>query len=276
MLLTILAAGAATCLGMKIHDKYEETCTDKQLELWRIESDCDEIVEESKRLIKVTKTLYTKQFNALEKVRDDVYDTTFKKFKDVAGKIVNVEFNSDLAESNKFASNLESITVQMPEIDVPSIEYEWDGAHIFAMAVLSPVGMALAKLGELDKAVNKAELELSQLEYEYEQIKTECAKVKSIYLLTATLRLTILNFQCLADNAIKSLEEITTQSGYDFTKYTQEEKEHVFLTFKFVEAVNKLVNMQVINKNGNINRKLKHFIEVTSSEVKRLTAESTL
>ena len=59
------------------------------------------------------------------------------------------------------------------------------------------------------------------------------------------------------------------QAGTNFSKYTEGEKEQLWITFKLIDAINKLLNMEIVGPNGGVSTKYRKYVGELTTELLR-------
>lgn len=272
MLLTTLAAivggglFAATTVGMHMNNE------DARKEIRSIRKDAEEKIESSKEMLSRAKQKCNSSLTLLNKRKKDIYDTTFKTFTENAKKITNIDFNDRVNAVNK----IESINIQTKQVTRYSLEPS-DSALGNAMDFIAGIGLGggwglgheLHQSFELDKIKAKTKAEAEKINLEYELVRKECVKLNSITGLVKTTISTVDTLKKLADKAVAEMLINIEQAGTNFSKYTESVKEQLWITFKLIDAINKLLNMEIVGPNGGVSTKYRKYVGELTTELLR-------
>lgn len=265
MIIGLLAAVSGAALTAFIADGGRLSNIEQEQEINSIRSEIDSRTKKINNYIEKTKNDNKSAFSKLQRIRKSVYDTTFADFTAEASKIVNVDFNQEIQKIKNIKKK--DLTVSDHYFSTPSSAIT-GGAGVF-LSVMSPGISLCSQLSysfKLDKIKASAEMELAELDADIEVVKKECAKIRSITRLALTADTTIKTMKKLADLSVNNMKTIIAESGDDFKKFNQKEQEEIWVTFNYIDALNQLVNMQIVNENGNVNGKFKKFIGEVNRE----------
>ena len=265
--LAVVAVGgfmAATTVGMHMNNE------DTRKEIRAIRKSAEEKVESSKSMLSNAKRKCNLSLTRLNKIKKNIYDSTFQIFTENAKKITNIDFNNRVNSFNK----VEGVSLQTKQVTKYSLE---PAESVFgnAMDFIAGIGLGgglglgheLHQSFQLDEIKAKTKAEAEKINLEYELVRKECVKLNSLTGLVKTTISTIDALQKLADKAVDEILVNIEQSGTDFSKYTDSEKEQLWITFKLIDAINKLLNMEIVGPNGGVSTKYRKFVGEITTEL---------
>lgn len=229
-----------------MEDETAEKAEKAEVLLHKAKQDCDSSVKE------------------LNHLKKRIYSSTFTLFTDNAKKITNIDFNDRLISMDK----IETMDIQMPQ-QIGSYSDLSNHSVKDTLGLLTGMGLAGGLVGfvyemhqslKLDAIEAEVEAIAEKVNLEYEQVKKECVKLNSITRLLKTANQTIETMKKLTDRAVVQMMDIIRTSGTDFNKYSDSAKEQIWITFKMIDAINQLLNMEIITPNGNVSAKYRKFV----------------
>ena len=106
------------------------------------------------------------------------------------------------------------------------------------------------KAVELDEKMVEAEEKHAELRVQCEKAKTECVKIDNLTKMCNSINETISALDVLTKKIVVEVKNIISTQGSDYSTYTNEQKNKVFLMMNFSLALNDLVCTDAFDSNG--------------------------
>lgn len=121
---------------------------------------------------------------------------------------------------------------------------------IVAGPALAIFGHVLGNKGE--EALNKAKANMEQAVTISDQAKLMTAKLKAVEEIATLANTTFSKISSQLRRAVSELKKVIESSGENFSNYTQESKEAVFRSVKFVQLLKAMIDTPILDEDGNL------------------------
>ncbi len=234
----------------------------KKDKIERLNDEMESIISRTERQVKMSQMKCDFECQKFLDQQEKIYRTTFENFKKIAGQIKNITINEKILYKIK-ARNIDVKGLDFNEI-CPASSYDFKNIIMYTTIGYLPTQIIYSF--RLDNKIEEARAEKSKLEAKCAAIRTECIKMNSITGLYKTANNTIETLQKLADKAVDEINNIIDENGTDYNSYPESVQDQCWLTFNVISALSNLINTEIVDKNGNVNKKFEKFIKEVHTE----------
>lgn len=191
-----------------------------------------------------------------------VYQSTFPNFVQVGSQLMNVDFD-DRQEALRKVKKPEKTDYNISANSTFAKVSAFYSSTSLVSSVITPVVSLATQVvysAKLKATLAESKTELASIKAAVEVAKLEIAKMRSITTLADTATETVKALQVLTDAAIVDLAQKIKTFGVNYNDYSEDAKNTTWLTFKMVNILNELVNMQILTPSGAISGKFRKFV----------------
>jgi len=267
MPIPFLVAGVAIAMGGVVSHCAKEVADDYQDELNSINRSMERMQDETNERVSKSKSNFENNITALTHNRNAIYKTTLTNFSKSFSKIKNVEFENNKKFKENFTQFNTSMVAYSDNSKYRSEFWDTSVSTVLSTAVFGVGGVFVGSMVSSIKTmyqIDEAKAERSKLRAECESAELECVKLNSLTQYCKTAKSTLSSLKTLTDKGVRGLDRIISESGTDYARYTEQEKQQVRLVVNLAMAVNDMISTDVFDNNGEINPQFNKFIEGAS------------
>lgn len=267
MPIPFIIGAVAVGIGSVVGAAAKSVNNDYQAELNSLHDKMENIADRTEKKFQKAKRETEYKLDRLTFLKQTVYEKSFKSFVDSFSKIKNVE----ITENQEFKDSLGMIKDVVIDYYTNTTAREIESENTAALkgAVLGGLfgGTYLVsgviKGVKLQYAIEEAEAEYAKLKVEAEKVNRKTTKLSAIgkradelYEVTSTL-------DHLFNLAIKEMKATIQRAGTNYRDYNQKEREQLFITVQFAEAIKKLINVPIVTKSQGVSKESGTLLSTT-------------
>lgn len=264
MPLPLLLAGVA---GAAIFNHFaREVNDDYATTLNMINDDMEELYEKTNAKIQLSEKRFDKEYDALYKQKEEIFRTTLTKFADTIKHLNKVEFDNQLEKKEMLAKFERNMTAYHDNSTHRGKKWAKPSNEIATTLLFGLAGQGMFFLGNVVRGVrlqgkiDEARAERDKLRAQCEEAELQCTKLDSLSRVCKSAYKTTDSLQMLTDRAVEQVQEIVEKSGYDFSLYSEKEKDSIMIMYNFAMALNDLVCTHIFDDEGKVVPEFQKFV----------------
>jgi|GEM_PF-4434511 len=254
MPLPFLIGAAVIGAGSLIGAAAKSVNRDYEEELHSINQKINDLAEETEESFLKTKKDTEYKLDRLAFLKQDIYENSLKEFARAFKKIKNVKLSKSGNLKEKLHS-LETITMDYSSnATVSYIQSEKEaaikGAILGGLFGGTYLVTGLIKGVKLQYAIEEAQANYSKMKVEAEKVKAKEANLKKIARQANEMYSVLKALDRLFILAINEMKNNINTAGTDFSHFTEEQRQQLYVTVQLAESVKKLLDARVISSQG--------------------------
>lgn len=264
MLLTLGIGAALASLGVANYAA-REVNNDLSNELNSINSEIQKMIEKAEKNVESTQKGFEKSLNRLYSLRKKIYKDTLIPFDECAKRIKNPDLkkaNIDQQKIESFENNM--ITYKNNSVWVSGVPETV--STVLTTIALGGAGLGLSLVGQIGKGISleykidDAKAEKAKVKAECAKVNAKCTKIKGITRFCKSTYSTLDTLKKLEDEYVRQVNEIIDINGEEYASYSETEKDIVMTMYNIGFALNDLLSVKIINKNGSVNKRFSKYM----------------
>lgn len=268
MPLPFLIAAAVVGVGSVVGAAANAVNRDYEEELESINRKAEKLARVTEMNFKDAQRRTEESLVSLASLKKEIYNQTLTDFVNHFKKIKNVEVTNNTSLSEKI-HKMEKFALDFNN-NSKGYEYKTEREEAIKGAILGSLFGGAYLFGSVIKgvklqyAIEEAEANYAKLKVEVEKVKKEETKLKlirkradEIYSVTYTLN-------GLFQLAIQEMKKNIATIGVDYRSYNQQQREQLFTTVQFADAIKKLLDVRITTPQGNVTPESKKVLDASN------------
>lgn len=256
MPIPFLIGAAVIGAGSLIGAAAKATVRDYEVELDEVNRKTQRLVEETEREFNNSQKKAKNNLDLLVKKKGEIYNGSFNEFIDTFKNIKQIEVSGNMNFSNSLKA-IESVTMNYHNNSTSRYIKSEEEALVQGAILGGILGGAYLVSGvikgvRLQYAIEEAEANYSKVKVECEQVKKHGIAFVQISESAKQLTIVLTSLNQLLKLSVNEMQQIIATSGTNYKRYTKSEKERIFIAVQVAEAIKKVLDTPVLNKDGKL------------------------